>query len=322
MKHILIELFEKALFEFYNDDFISAKTHFDKIISIDEDSAPVYWYLGRIYESQNNESAAGDMYEKYLLYGLGEYNAKDYQSALKIFNDLIVSMPLLDVLYEYRANAYKCMGLIEKARKDNKSKMSFKNDNRTRDIYLFIDTETTGLPKKWDSPMKDLYNWPRIVQIAWILSDDIGNIIYEDDYIIKPVGFKISDEASKVHKISNEIATSKGADLTHILWRLKDFSHYVDYIVAHNLNFDYNVIGAEYYRYKIKNPLLSKKKICTMESTTNYCKIVGLYGYKWPKLSELYFKLFNKEIQDAHDASVDIYATFECFWKLREQQIL
>jgi len=35
-------------------------------------------------------------------------------------------------------------------------------------MYLFFDTETTGLPKNWKAPIEDLNNWPRLVQLAWL----------------------------------------------------------------------------------------------------------------------------------------------------------
>jgi DNA polymerase III epsilon subunit-like protein len=63
--------------------------------------------------------------------------------------------------------------------------------------------------------------------------------------------------------------------------------------------------------------LASKRKICTMQGTTNFCKINGLYGYKWPKLSELHYKLFRENFEEEHNAAVDIHATAKCFWELR-----
>ena len=44
-------------------------------------------------------------------------------------------------------------------------------------MYLFFDTETTGLPKRWNAPVTDLENWPRLVQLAWIMYDDRGNML-------------------------------------------------------------------------------------------------------------------------------------------------
>jgi hypothetical protein len=59
-----------------------------------------------------------------------------------------------------------------------------------------------------------------------------------------------------------------------------------------------------------------------MESSTNYCRIPGPYGYKWPKLSELHFKLFGEYFEEAHNASVDVRATFRCFWEMRKRGLL
>ncbi|MHA7056780.1 hypothetical protein ACWGOQ_0006140 [Aquimarina sp. M1] len=59
------------------------------------------------------------------------------------------------------------------------------------------------------------------------------------------------------------------------------------------------------------------KKLCTMLTSTNYCKISGNYGYKWPTLSELHIKLFGEDFEGAHDASADIMATEKCFWEMK-----
>ena len=67
-------------------------------------------------------------------------------------------------------------------------------------MYLFFDTETTGLPKRWNAPVTDLENWPRLVQLAWIMYDDRGNMLESRDVIVKPEGFTIPPEASRVMK--------------------------------------------------------------------------------------------------------------------------
>lgn len=56
-------------------------------------------------------------------------------------------------------------------------------------MFLFFDTETTGLPQRWNAPITDLDNWPRMVQLAWIMCDEKGNIIEERSDIVKPEGF-------------------------------------------------------------------------------------------------------------------------------------
>lgn len=185
-------------------------------------------------------------------------------------------------------------------------------------MYLFFDTETTGLPRNYKAPVTDLNNWPRMIQIAWILSDIDGSRIESDDFIIKPENFKIPNAASKVHGISTEKAINEGEDLEKTLIKFNDLVKKADFIVAHNISFDEKILGAELLRKKIRSDFGRKRKLCTMQASTNYCRLPGPYGYKWPKLSELHMKLFGKDFDEAHDASVDINATVKCFWKMKK----
>ena len=77
-------------------------------------------------------------------------------------------------------------------------------------MYLIFDTETTGLPKRWDAPITDTDNWPRAIQIAWQLHDAMGNCIEHQDYLIQPEGFNIPYDAEKIHGISTELAQEQG----------------------------------------------------------------------------------------------------------------
>ena len=182
--------------------------------------------------------------------------------------------------------------------------------------YLIFDTETTGLPKNWKAPVTDLNNWPRLVQIAWLQCDNSGKILSTSDYIIKPGGFIIPEYAVKIHGISNEMAKNEGVALNTTAISRSSF------LIAHNMAFDEKVVGAEFLREKIDSRLFTIPKICTMERSTDHCKIPGSYGYKWPSLSELYFKLFDKDFEEAHDAVVDVKACAECFFRLKKEGIL
>ena len=70
------------------------------------------------------------------------------------------------------------------------------------------------------------------------------------------------------------------------------------------------------------NSLNGKRRICTMEGSVDFCAIPGPYGYKWPKLSELHYKLFRTGFEEAHNAAADIRATGKCFWELKRRGIL
>lgn len=189
-------------------------------------------------------------------------------------------------------------------------------------MYLFFDTETTGLPKNWKAPIEDHENWPRLVQIAWQQYDNSQKQIASHNYIIKPSGFEIPLQASNVHGITTERAIREGYPLRDIL---NEFSRAINdskYLIAHNMNFDEKIAGAEFIRENIENNLFNTKKICTMHSSTDFCKIEGPYGYKWPTLSELHTILFNNDFEDAHDAKADVGACVNCFFELKKLGVI
>lgn len=192
----------------------------------------------------------------------------------------------------------------------------------TKGGYLFFDTETTGLPRRWDAPLKDLDNWPRLVQLAYILFDSGGNLLMEQDVIVRPDGFQIPSRATGIHGISQEMALHRGRDLCRVL---NEFARAVvgsDFLVAHNIGFDEMILGAEFTRLGVPNPLTGKQKICTMKASRDYCRIRGTRGFKYPSLSELYRRLFQQDFSDAHNAAADIRATARCFWELRRRGVL
>ena len=184
-------------------------------------------------------------------------------------------------------------------------------------MYLFFDTETTGLPRNWKAPVSDLNNWPRLVQLAWLQYDIAGNQIGGNNFIIKPEGFIIPADASKIHGISQDRALREGVALKTVLSDYQNLISQSTNLVAHNISFDEKIVGAELVRSNMPNSIADKNKICTMEKSTNYCKIDGPYGYKWPKLSELHYKLFGTGFEEAHDAAVDITITAKCFWEMK-----
>jgi len=189
-------------------------------------------------------------------------------------------------------------------------------------MYLFFDTETTGLPRSWKAPLHNLDNWPRMVQLAYKYFDKSGLEIESGNFIIKPEGFTIPKEASNIHGITTEIALTQGILLREVLDIFLLLVKESSLIIAHNIAFDEKIICAEYLREGYENPLHKKETFCTMKATTNFCALVGNYGYKWPTLAELHKKLFKKGFDNAHDASVDIEITAKCFWELKRRGII
>lgn len=121
-------------------------------------------------------------------------------------------------------------------------------------MYLIFDTETTGLPKRYDAPISDINNWPRCVQIAWQLHDEMGKLIEHQDYLVKPVGFNIPYDAEKIHGISTELADKEGVDLSEVLEKFNLALSKTKFIVGQNLSFDLNIMGCEFFRLGIESP--------------------------------------------------------------------
>ena len=190
-------------------------------------------------------------------------------------------------------------------------------------MYLFFDTETTGLPKNYQAPLDDFSNWPRVVQIAWSLYDFHGNHWESHNYIIKPDGFIIPEEATKIHRISQEKAEKEGVDLKKALTHFNQEVKRSTYLVAHNIDFDEKIVGSEFLRLKMENNVLSANKICTMKRTADICRIPnGRGGYKWPNLTELYTHIFQTSFAEAHDAFFDVKACADCFFELKRRNQL
>jgi len=190
-------------------------------------------------------------------------------------------------------------------------------------MYLIFDTETTGLPKRWDAPISDTDNWPRCVQIAWQLHDELGNCLEHQDYLVQPDGYNIPYDAEKIHGISTELAQEHGKPLVEILEKFNSALNKTKFVVGQNIGFDLNILGAEFIREDIANKLqeLPVLDTCT-EHTAELCKLSGgRYGkFKLPTLTELHEYLFNEPFEEAHNATADVEATTRCFFELIRRQ--
>lgn len=189
-------------------------------------------------------------------------------------------------------------------------------------MYLFFDTETTGLPKNYSAPITDTENWPRIIQIAWILCDENGNEISRYCKLICPDGWEMPTDRFWVDNgYSQEKSIVEGVRIQDALCDFRNEINGCEYLIAHNMSFDSKIVGCEFHR---ENMFCENKpiKICTKESSTDFCKLEGRYGFKWPTLTELHNKLFGKSFEGAHDAMNDVIALKDCFFELKKLNII
>ena len=234
----------------------------------------------------------------------------------------------------------------------------------------------------WDYKMNVKYENSRIVSIAWasfkhfdknkiIINDNDNDNINTNNnnntynnfndknndedynkihhYIRYPEGFS-EIPTTHIHGISLNDALTKGIPFGFILsnFGLTSALLEADYIIAHNVNFDYHVLMNELYRIVTNNEsaiqfsLLIKEKailciehlqdlynsghiICTGQLSTNICKIEfptkKIYlgnkkNYKMPKLSELYKYFYGSDFENAHSADGDVKALIACLAKM------
>lgn len=179
---------------------------------------------------------------------------------------------------------------------------------------LVVDTETTGLPPR-SVPIENSNTWKqcRVVQIAWSLSDENGNIKDEKCYIIQPdTDTVFSEGAVRVHGISKQKAIQDGVPMKDVLNELHVALANVKTIVAHNIQFDDPVIQAELFRANRQSLLQlwkSKERYCTMLSGTRP-------GERWPKLAVLYERLYEKPAEgQLHSADADVALCSDIYFR-------
>ena len=189
-------------------------------------------------------------------------------------------------------------------------------------MFLVFDCETTGLPGvRFFSP-EVVDQWPRLVQLAWARYDDIGNAVERRDSLVRPEGFRIPADATRIHGITDDRARRDGRELAEVLDEFLEAAMAPGTrLVAHNFDYDHSVVAGEIVRTRRPQGFLEQTGICTMKSTTGLVQLPrpgGGCGYKWPTLEELHTWVFGFSYEGAHDAANDIEACARSFFKLRQ----
>ena len=156
-------------------------------------------------------------------------------------------------------------------------------------IFLF-DLETTGVDVDND----------RIVQIAWMVLDEDLLIVGEPmSFLVNP-GIPIPKGASDVHGITDHMV-SKSPMLVKIIPKLIKAMKGC-YIGGFNSNsFDVPLLVNEFIRYGTPLPF---------DNNTRFIDVLAMYrNLNSMKLSAIYRRLFNEELEGAHDALSDVQAT-------------
>lgn len=190
---------------------------------------------------------------------------------------------------------------------------------------LVFDTETTGLPPK-NTPTNQTEKWPYIVQLSWaIYNEDTKQVEEEKDFIISLGShIPISAESTAIHGITGELSRARGVPIEVALFDFKFAANRCGKIVAHNLEFDKNMLLVEFYRARLFNNVFPPSEYCTMKNGTGICKIPKVWDdgrttLKYPKLVELYHALYGADVPSPiglHNAKVDVDVCLKCYVKM------
>lgn len=135
---------------------------------------------------------------------------------------------------------------------------------------MFFDTETSGLPRQMDAPIARLDNWPRVIQLAWILTDFQGRVISERQFLVQPGQWRMQPGALRVHGITLSHARQHGRPLAEVLNRFALDLLQTDSVIGHNVQFDQKILGAEFLRVGQTNPLQKRHAQCTMKMGASF----------------------------------------------------
>lgn len=216
------------------------------------------------------------------------------------------------------SNMYQCATEIKIRRKTDKNKELIP-------YYIVLDTETTGLPRDRSNPPVEknlhIYDTARILQLSWAVYDINGKLIKIEDYLIKPCGYQVA--STEIHGITEEMAQN-GYMFKSVMNKFCQDLKNIQAIIAHNINFDDNVLKSEMIRYDLYillNEYNKIKKICSMKKCKNIVKVIGKSGkIKYPRQCELYKCVIGEEMMNAHNSKYDVINLGKVITKLIKQK--
>jgi DNA polymerase-3 subunit epsilon len=197
---------------------------------------------------------------------------------------------------------------------------------------LFYDSETTGLPL-FNEPSEDPRQ-PHLVQLAAMLVDlDTRKTLASLDLVIRPDGWEISEEVSKIHGITTEYARDVGVPELSALQMFLELWHPDRVRIGHNETFDARIIRIAQHRWGDCHQPHSMdlwkagKAECTQRLATPILKLpptekmqaVGRFHFKSANLREAYLHFTGNELLDAHSAIADVRACQAVYFAIKDR---
>ena len=171
--------------------------------------------------------------------------------------------------------------------------------------YIALDTEGTHL-FDYKQPA-DADGQPRMASLALIYLTPEMEVEREYHQLVRPDGWSMSAEASRITGLTDEHLNEHGIPVTEVLNEYASAISNGYVFCAHNSQHDAKQLRAELRRAGMDDKFEQTPTICTMRSMTDICKIPpkgNRGGYKWPALSEALLFIGETELGD-HSAIND-----------------
>lgn len=182
--------------------------------------------------------------------------------------------------------------------------------------FVVFDVETDGL----NNPI-------HLVELGAVLIDGTGIERASLSLIIRPDGWTIPDDATRVHGITTEMAAALGVPLVVAIAALTNLWSIADLRVAHNLEFDDKVIRTAIASIGRVSTIKWPPGACTKELAapvlnlppTERMLAAGYNKPKPPSLRECYQHFFAEDVPGAHGALADARACARVYRALTAQ---
>lgn len=186
--------------------------------------------------------------------------------------------------------------------------------------FVIADCETSHLfdySRGADEPGQ-----PRLAQLGLIFVDTNYRIETEYEWLIKPEGWEMSDEAASKTGLTTEYLKANGVPIAEALQLYQSALLARRVVAGFNVQFDLKMMRAELRRSGMEDHYLATRNLCLMWATRPIVNALDAKGkVKIPKLEEA-CAFFEIEQPQAHSALADARSAYQLLLKLVERGAL
>lgn len=170
------------------------------------------------------------------------------------------------------------------------------------------------------------------MQLALVKFDADGNEVGDYCVIIRPDGWTISEDVSKIHGITQERAMDEGIGEASAVEMFIMTQGRSTLRVAHNEPFDRRIMRIAMTRYGMERDFIeaieTRDSYCTCNAAKPIVNIpptermvaAGFTSPKPPKLEECVRHFFGEDLAGAHDALVDARACARIYFHMQNMR--